>query len=61
MFTEAIESVGGQAEVATREQVAAYVEHLFPLDRDPKRQALQRARSADPSDSARRVLGSRRS
>lgn len=51
VFTEAIESVGGQAEVATSEQVAAYVEHLFPLDSDPKRQALQRARSADPSDS----------
>ncbi|WP_255637346.1 protein kinase domain-containing protein [Hyalangium versicolor] len=51
IFTEAIESVGGQAEVATPEQVAAYVEQLFPLDRDPKRQALQRARSADPSDS----------
>ncbi|HYH99364.1 MAG TPA: protein kinase [Hyalangium sp.] len=51
MFTEAIESVGGAAEVATPEGVAAYVEHLFPLDRDPKRQALQRARSADPSDS----------
>jgi len=51
VFTEAIESVGGQAEVASREQVAAYVEHLFPLDSDPKRQALQRARSADPSDS----------
>ncbi|WP_083969135.1 protein kinase domain-containing protein [Hyalangium minutum] len=50
VFTEAIESVGGQAEVATHEQVAAYVEHLFPLDRDSKRQALQRARSADPSD-----------
>ncbi|MDY7232644.1 protein kinase domain-containing protein [Hyalangium rubrum] len=51
MFIDAIESVGGPAEVATPEQVAAYVESLFPLDRDPKRQALQRARSADPSDS----------
>jgi serine/threonine protein kinase/Flp pilus assembly protein TadD len=51
VFTEAIESVGGAAEVATPEGVAAYVEHLFPLDSDPKRQALQRARSADPSDS----------
>jgi serine/threonine protein kinase/Flp pilus assembly protein TadD len=51
VFTDAIESVGGQAEVATPAQVAAYVEQLFPLDRDPKRQALQRARSADPSDS----------
>jgi serine/threonine protein kinase/Tfp pilus assembly protein PilF len=51
VFTEAIESVGGQAEVATPEQVAAYIEQIFPLDRDPKRQALQRARNADPSDS----------
>ncbi len=51
MFIDAIESVGGPAEVASPEQVAAYLESLFPLDRDPKRQALQRARSADPSDS----------
>jgi serine/threonine protein kinase/Flp pilus assembly protein TadD len=51
VFIDAIESVGGQAEVASSEQVAAYVDSLFPLDRDPKRQALQRARSADPSDS----------
>jgi serine/threonine protein kinase/tetratricopeptide (TPR) repeat protein len=50
-FIDAIESVGGLAEVASPEQVAAYVESLFPLDRDPKRQALQKARSADPSDS----------
>lgn len=48
-FTEAIEHVGGSAEVATPEQVAAYVESLFPLDSDPKRQALRRARLADPS------------
>ncbi|MBN1210250.1 MAG: protein kinase [Myxococcaceae bacterium] len=51
VFIDAIESVGGPAEVASPEQVAAYVEALFPLDRDPKRQALQRARSLDPSDS----------
>jgi serine/threonine protein kinase/tetratricopeptide (TPR) repeat protein len=51
VFTEAIASVGGAAGVASPAQVAAYVEALFPLDRDPKRQALQRARSADPSDS----------
>ncbi len=49
LFTEAIEHVGGAAEVATPEQVAAYVETLFPLDRDPKRQALRGARLADPS------------
>ncbi len=57
VFTDAIESVGGQAEVATPAQVAAYVEQLFPLDRDPKRQALQRARSADPSDSGSQAPG----
>jgi eukaryotic-like serine/threonine-protein kinase len=50
-FTDAIEAVGGAAEVASPEQVSAYVNALFPLERDPKRQALQRARSADPSDS----------
>ncbi|TQF12178.1 protein kinase [Myxococcus llanfairpwllgwyngyllgogerychwyrndrobwllllantysiliogogogochensis] len=48
-FIDAIEAIGGQAEVATGEQVAAYVDTLFPPDRDPKRQALRRARMADPS------------
>jgi serine/threonine protein kinase/tetratricopeptide (TPR) repeat protein len=56
VFIDAIEGVGGMAEVASPEQVAAYVESLFPLDRDPKRQALQRARSVDPSDSGSRPL-----
>jgi serine/threonine protein kinase/Flp pilus assembly protein TadD len=55
VFIDAIESVGGQAEVATPAQVGDYVERLFPLDRDSKRQALQRARSADPSDSGARA------
>jgi serine/threonine protein kinase/tetratricopeptide (TPR) repeat protein len=50
VFIDAIENVGGAAEVATPAQVAAYVEALFPLERDPKRVALQRARSADPSE-----------
>jgi Tfp pilus assembly protein PilF len=48
-FTKAIAHVGGTAEVASPEQVAAYVESLFPLDSDPKRQALRRARHADPT------------
>ncbi|WP_375767802.1 protein kinase [Archangium gephyra] len=52
VLIEAIEHVGGAAEVASPEQVAAYVEALFPLDRDPKRQALRRARLADPSQPA---------
>ncbi|ADO74637.1 serine/threonine-protein kinase [Stigmatella aurantiaca] len=51
VFIDAIESVGGSAEVASSEAVAAYVESLFPKDSDPKRLTLQRARSADPSDS----------
>jgi serine/threonine protein kinase/Flp pilus assembly protein TadD len=51
VFIEAIESVGGPAELATPGRVAAYIEQIFPLSSDPKRQALQRARSADPSDS----------
>lgn len=48
-FIDAIEAIGGPAEVATVEEVAAYVDTLFPPDRDPKRQALRRARMADPS------------
>ncbi|SEU26397.1 serine/threonine-protein kinase [Stigmatella erecta] len=51
VFIDAIEGVGGAAEVASTEEVAAYVESLFPRNSDPKRLALQRARSADPSDS----------
>jgi eukaryotic-like serine/threonine-protein kinase len=50
VFIDAIEGVGGSAEVASTEEVAAYVESLFPRGSDPKRLALQRARSADPSD-----------
>ncbi|WP_257448224.1 serine/threonine-protein kinase [Archangium lipolyticum] len=49
LFIEAIERVGGSAELAPPEQVASYLESLFPLDSDPKRQALRRARLADPS------------
>ncbi|MCE9673594.1 protein kinase [Myxococcus stipitatus] len=48
-FIDAIEAIGGPAEVASAEQVASYVDTLFPPDRDPKRQALRRARMADPS------------
>ncbi|WP_225409181.1 serine/threonine-protein kinase [Stigmatella hybrida] len=50
VFIDAIEGVGGSAEVASTGDVAAYVESLFPRDSDPKRLALQRARSVDPSD-----------
>ncbi|NVJ03652.1 protein kinase [Myxococcus sp. AM001] len=48
-FIAAIESIGGAAEMATPEQLAAYVDSIFPPDRDPKRLALRRARLADPS------------
>ncbi|RYZ36099.1 MAG: tetratricopeptide repeat protein [Myxococcaceae bacterium] len=50
-FIAAIELLGGPAEVATPTQVAAYLDTLFPPDRDPKRLALRRARLADPSNS----------
>ncbi|QSQ23125.1 protein kinase [Pyxidicoccus parkwayensis] len=48
-FIDAMEAIGGAAEVATHEQLAAYVDSLFPPDTDSKRQALRRARMADPS------------
>jgi len=48
-FIHAIESVGGVAQVATREEVGAYVSEMFPAEQDPKRQTLRRARAADPS------------
>ncbi|XXF77040.1 protein kinase [Myxococcaceae bacterium GXIMD 01537] len=57
-FIDAIESVGGPAEVATPQQLAAYVEQLFPLETDSKRQTLRRARQADPSNPARPPLRS---
>ncbi|AKQ63672.1 Tyrosine-protein kinase masK [Myxococcus hansupus] len=48
-FIGAIEAIGGAAEIASAEQLAAYVDSLFPPDRDIKRLALRRARLADPS------------
>nr|WP_255651404.1 serine/threonine-protein kinase [Corallococcus sp. AS-1-12] len=50
-FIAAIERLGGPAEVAAPAQVAAYLDTLFPPDRDPKRLALRNARLADPSSS----------
>jgi tetratricopeptide (TPR) repeat protein len=52
-FIHAIESVGGVAQVATNEEVGAYVSKLFPAEQDPKRQTLRRARAADPSKPGR--------
>ncbi len=48
-FIDAMEAIGGAAEVASYEQLAAYVDSLFPPDQDTKRLALRRARLADPS------------
>jgi len=48
-FIHAIESVGGVAQVATNEEVGAYVSKAFPFEHDPKRQTLRRARAADLS------------
>ena len=52
-FIAAIEAVGGQARVATSEEVGAYVGAIFPAEEDPKRIALRRARLADPSTPTR--------
>lgn len=45
----ALESVGGVARLATREEVGAYLGRLFPAEEDPGRQLLRRARQLDPS------------
>jgi serine/threonine protein kinase/Tfp pilus assembly protein PilF len=46
---EAIENVGGEAQVAPGGEVAEYLTTLFPPEKDPKRQTLRKAREADPS------------
>ena len=46
---DAIEQVGGEAQVASGGEVADYLGALFPVDKDFKRQTLRRAREADPS------------
>jgi serine/threonine protein kinase/Flp pilus assembly protein TadD len=47
-FIDAMEMVGGEAQLATNEEVAAYVGKLFPQT-DKQRETLRRAREADPS------------
>lgn len=47
-FVEAMEMVGGEAQLATNEEVADYVSQLFPRT-DKRRETLRRAREADPS------------
>jgi Flp pilus assembly protein TadD len=49
VFIHSIEAVGGLARIATAEQLSMYVTQLFPLEKDTKRQALMKARAADPS------------
>ncbi|MBE2251103.1 MAG: protein kinase [Myxococcus sp.] len=48
VFIDAMEMVGGEAQLATNEEVAAYVSQLFPQT-DKHRETLRRARAADPS------------
>ncbi len=63
-FITAIDSVGGSAQVASQQEVAEYMRHVFPDDKDPQRQTLRKARQADPSlpgtrpsDAARDAVG----
>ncbi|MBS1150171.1 MAG: serine/threonine protein kinase [Myxococcaceae bacterium] len=48
-LVEAIEQVGGEAQVGSGGEVAEYLGTLFPPEKDPKRQTLRKAREADPS------------
>jgi tetratricopeptide (TPR) repeat protein len=45
---DAISSIGGEAQIATREQLGAYVHSVFP-PHDEKRDTLRKAREIDPS------------
>lgn len=55
-FIHAIEAVGGAAELASQEELAHYIDQLFPPD-DPKRETLRRALQADPSMPGMKVPG----
>lgn len=48
VFIEAMEMVGGEAQLASNQEVADYVQKLFPQN-DKRRETLRRAREADPS------------
>ncbi len=48
-FVNALESVGGEAQLAPSKDVGEYVSQLFPEKTDTRRQTLRRAREADPS------------
>jgi eukaryotic-like serine/threonine-protein kinase len=56
IFIEAMEVVGGEAQLATNEEVGAYVSQLFPQT-DKHRETLRRAREADPSIPGLRPFG----
>ncbi|MEW5740227.1 MAG: protein kinase [Myxococcota bacterium] len=59
VFADAIEAVGGEAQVATAEEVSQYVTNLFPEKEDVTRMTLRRAREADPSHPGTKVPGQR--
>jgi serine/threonine protein kinase/tetratricopeptide (TPR) repeat protein len=48
-FVDALEAVGGEAQLAADQDVGDYVSQLFPEKTDTRRQTLRRAREADPS------------
>ena len=52
-FITAIESVGGAAELARPEAVAAYLERLIPVEDDERRALVRMARELDPSNAGR--------
>lgn len=57
-FTAALESIGGDAQLATQEEVGAYVGTLFPAEKDARRQTIRRARALDPSHPGTPAAGS---
>lgn len=50
-FVRAIVSIGGAAELASEEQLQAYLARLFPFDSDERVAAVRQARALDPSNS----------
>jgi serine/threonine protein kinase/tetratricopeptide (TPR) repeat protein len=48
-MVDALQAVGGEAELAGPDQVGAYVSTLFPETTDTRRQTLRKARERDPS------------
>jgi serine/threonine protein kinase/Flp pilus assembly protein TadD len=55
VFADAIEAIGGEAQLASAEEAGAYVTSLFPEKEDEQRQTLRRAREADPSHPGTRL------